>query len=242
MTVEGLIGTFLLNDREVSKTQDGENRKLKIQSAEKHSKNAGGYVQMTLQELLGDAYKEGMTLDEINEAIANKNLVDPSTLPKSVSKEVFDKTASELAKVKKELKELQEQSMTAEEKLQAEVEKAKQLQIDYSKELSKLRAREIFIAAGLKEEDYESVLEIVVSEDEEATRINAQNMVKLIEAQRELAEATVKRELLRGTKKPPAGSGSEGITKAEFRKMSLIEKQKFAREYPEKYAEFYKEE
>lgn len=194
---------------------------------------------MTLQELLGDAYKEGMTLDEINEAIANKSLVDPSTLPKSVSKEVFDKTASELAKVKKELKELQEQSMTAEEKLQAEVEKAKQLQIDYSKELSKLRAREIFIAAGLKEEDYESVLEIVISEDEETTRINAQNMVKLIEAQRELAEATVKRELLRGTKKPPAGSGGDTtITKEQFDAMGYSERLKLFNEQPELYKQF----
>jgi uncharacterized coiled-coil protein SlyX len=70
---------------------------------------------MDLKTLLGDDYKDGMTIEEINAALADKNFVDSSTLPKSVSKEVFDKTASELAAVKKKLRELQESSMTAEE-------------------------------------------------------------------------------------------------------------------------------
>ena len=61
---------------------------------------------MDIKTLLGDTYKEGMTIDEINAALADKNFVDPTTLPKSVTKDVFDKTASELAKVKKELKDL----------------------------------------------------------------------------------------------------------------------------------------
>lgn len=34
---------------------------------------------MNLQEMLGDAYKEGMTIEEINTALSSKNLVDLST-------------------------------------------------------------------------------------------------------------------------------------------------------------------
>ena len=34
---------------------------------------------MNLQELLGEAYKEGMTLDEVNTALQSKKLVDLST-------------------------------------------------------------------------------------------------------------------------------------------------------------------
>jgi len=125
---------------------------------------------MDLKTLLGDAYKEGMTIDEINAALADKNFVDPATLPKSVAKDVFDKTASELAKVKKELKDLQESTMTADEKLKAELEKATTAQLTYKKELSKLRAKEIFVSAGLTEADYSSILDAVVSEDEETTK------------------------------------------------------------------------
>ena len=164
---------------------------------------------MDLKTLLGDAYKENMTLDEINEALEGMNLVDPSTLPKSVSKEVFDKTASELAKVKKQLKDLQESTMTAEEKLKAEMEKATTAQLTYKKELSKLRAKEIFVSAGLTEADYSSILDAVVSEDEETTKVRAKSMVDLISAQKAAVEKAVKAELLKGTPKPPAGEGGD---------------------------------
>jgi DNA-binding transcriptional MerR regulator len=164
---------------------------------------------MDLKTLLGDAFKDGMTIDEINAALADKNFVDPATLPKSVSKEVFDKTASKLAKVEKELKELQETTMTADEKLKAEMEKATNAQLTYMKELSKLRAKEIFVSAGLTESDYSSILDAVVSEDEETTKTRAKSMVDLISAQKAAVEKAVKAELLKGTPKPPAGGGGD---------------------------------
>jgi hypothetical protein len=152
---------------------------------------------MDIKTLLGDAYKEGMTLEEIDAFLADKELVDPATLPKSVGKDVFDKTASELAKTKKELKKLQEDSMTADEKLQAELDKAKSTQTTYAKELSKLRAKEIFVGAGLTEKEYGTILDVVVSEDEETTKTNAKNMVDLITAQKAATEKAVKAELLK---------------------------------------------
>jgi hypothetical protein len=171
---------------------------------------------MDLKTLLGDAYKENMTLDEINEALADKNFVDPSTLPKSVEKSVFDKTASELAKVKKELKALQESSMTDAEKLQAELDKAKETQANYNKELSKLRAKEIFVTAGLTETDYAPILDVVVSEDEETTKTRAKSMVDLIAAQKAATEKAIKAELLKGTPKPKPGEG--GSSDGDFDK------------------------
>jgi len=171
---------------------------------------------MDLKTLLGNAYRENMTLDEINEALKGMNLVDPSTLPKSVSKELFDKTASDLAKVKKQLKELQEKSMTDEEKLQAELEKAAESQRQYIRELAKLRAKEIFVEAGLTESDYSSILDVVVSEDEETTKARAKSLVDLISAQKAAVEKAVKVELLKDTPKPPAGDG--GNTGGVFEK------------------------
>lgn len=162
---------------------------------------------MKLKELLGDAYKEGMSFEEIEAALADKELVDPSTLPKSVSKDVFDKTASELSKLKKELKALKEASMTDAEKLQAELDKAKEAQANYNKELSRLRAKEIFVTAGLTETDYASILDVVVSEDEETTKTRAKNMVDLIAAQKAAVEKAVKAELLKSTPKPKPGEG-----------------------------------
>ena len=197
---------------------------------------------MNLKELLGDAYREDMTLEEVEQALEGINLVDPAKLPKSVSKEVFDKTASELARVKKELKELQEKNMTAEEKLKLELEKAAESQAQYKRELAKLRATEIFVAAGLTEDDYKTLLDIVVSEDEEVTKARAKSMVDVIASQKAAVEKAVKAELLKGTPKPEPGDPSKGMSLEDFRKMSLMEKQRFARENPELYQSIYKEE
>jgi len=197
---------------------------------------------MDLKELLGDAYREDMTLEEVEQALEGINLVDPDKLPKSVSKDVFDKTASELARIKKELKELQEKNMTAEEKLKLELEKAAESQAQYKRELSKLRATEIFVTAGLIEDDYKTLLDIVVSEDEEATRVRAKSMVDVIASQKKAVEKTVKAELLKGTPKPEPGEPSKSMTLDDLRKMSLMDKQKFAMENPELYQSIYKEE
>lgn len=188
---------------------------------------------MDIKTLLGEAYKDGMTIEEINAALADKEFVDPTTLPKSVSKEVFDKTASELAKVKKELKALQESSMTDAEKLQAELDKAKETQANYNKELSKLRAKEIFVTAGLTETDYASILDVVVSEDEETTKTRAKSMVDLIAAQKAAAEKAIKAELLKGTPKPKSGEGDTGITKEQFEKMNWKERTELKQKDPE---------
>lgn len=187
---------------------------------------------MDLKTMLGDAYKEGITIEEIEAALADKNLVDPETLPKSVPKDVFDKTASELAKAKKELKALQEQSMTAEEKLQAELEKAASVQSTYAKELAKLRAEEVFVKAGLTEKDYSSILDTVVSEDEEATKNRAKKLVDLIAAQKAVLEKTLKAELLKGTPQPPPGQGGTVVTKETFDKMTTLEQIEFKNKNP----------
>jgi len=155
---------------------------------------------MDLETLLGDAYKDGMTLEEINTALADKNFVDPSTLPKSVSKALFDKTASELVAAKKKLKELEGSTMSAEEK-------AKELQKQYATKLSELKAKEIFVAAGLTEKDYASLLDVVISEDEETTSARTKAMIDVINAQKQAVEKAVKAELLKDTPKPRAGQG-----------------------------------
>jgi len=187
---------------------------------------------MDLKALLGDAYKEGMTIEEIEAALADKNLVDPDTLPKSVPKDVFDKTASELAKAKKELKALQEQSMTAEEKLQAELEKAASVQSTYARELAKLRAKEVFVEAGLTEKDYSPILDAIITEDEEITKGRAKALVDLIASQKAALEKALKAEFLKGTPQPPAGQGGTVVTKEVFDKMSTLEQIKFKNENP----------
>lgn len=120
---------------------------------------------MDIKELLGDAYKEGMTIEEINTALADKNFVDPSTLPKSVSKELYDKTSSELAKYKKENEDLKSASLTDNEKLQKALGDAETARLDFVKKSVRLDVEKVFVDGGLTEDEYKDIIDGIVTAD-----------------------------------------------------------------------------
>jgi hypothetical protein len=171
---------------------------------------------MDLKELLGDKYKDGMTVEEIQAALADLNLVDPATLPKSVDKTTFDKTASELAQTKRDLA----AKMTEEEANAAAAEAA---QAAMKAELEGLRREKTiseytaeYLALG-----YEQSLAA-----ETATAFADGDMKTFFTNQRkanEFAAAALKKEALQNTQAPPAGE--KGRTdKEKFSKMTLSEK------------------
>jgi hypothetical protein len=156
-----------------------------------------------LKTLLGDAYKEGMTVDEINKALADKDLVDRSTLPKTVLKETFDKTASELAELKKKVKILEESSMTAEEKAKEAELKAK----EYTVKLNRLEIEKLFVQSGLSDKEYNPILDGIVSDDLEKSKVLASSILTTFKSKITSAEQKVKEELLNNTPRTPAGEG-----------------------------------
>ena len=58
---------------------------------------------MDIREMLGDKYKEDMTAGELLSAIEELELVSAEETRNTVDKSTFDKTASELSKLKKEI-------------------------------------------------------------------------------------------------------------------------------------------
>lgn len=56
---------------------------------------------MDLKELLGEDFKDGMTVEEIEAAIAQKSFIPSSQLNGKVDKKLFDKLSSELPDAKK---------------------------------------------------------------------------------------------------------------------------------------------
>lgn len=164
-----------------------------------------------IKDLLGDQYKEGMTVEEITAAIATKDFIDKSTLPPSVDKTVFDKTASELAAAKKALKEFETKNLSAEEQLKRQQEEFMASQKTLNGELARIAAKELFVSAGLKEADYADMMAVVVKDDVESTKTAASQVVKMLTAQKAEIEKKVKEELLKGTPTPPGGAGAKTI-------------------------------
>ena len=191
---------------------------------------------MDLKSLLGDAYKEGMTIDEIKAAIADKTFVDQSSLPPSVAKSQFDSKVSELATIKKELESLKNQNLTDEQKVQQALADAKQAESDFKKKSVRLDVEKIFVSAGLEQKDYDSFIDGIVSEDSSASTELAQKLVTMLDSQKKATESAVRKEL-RGKLPDPPGGGDGSVTKEKFAKMSVTDKMKLKAEHPELFKE-----
>ena len=159
-----------------------------------------------LKTILGDSYNEGLTVSEIETLLADKNLVNTETLPKSVDKSVFDKTASELATIKKERDALKQSVMTDAEKAQQALLQAQESAKQYQTQLNKLTVEKLFATKGIKEEDYADMLDDIVSFDTDKAIALANKVVSLVSKQSVAVEQTVKQGLLNDTSRPPQGA------------------------------------
>lgn len=157
----------------------------------------------TLKELLGADYKDGMTVEEMDTILSAKSLVDGSSV---VEKSLFDRTASELSQLKKKMKEIEGANLTAEQQVANALKEAQETKSTYLKELSKVKATEVFIQGGLSEKEYSMVLPGVVTEDAESSITLAKAVVDMVQSQRQAVEQRVKSELLEKTPKPPNGT------------------------------------
>ena len=149
-----------------------------------------------------------------------------------VKKDVADKYASEAAGYKKQLRERMSEDEAAKAKaaedmasVMAELEELKA-----EKTISEYTAQ--FMGIGYGEELAKSTAAAIQKGD---MSVMFKNHAKFV-ADREKA---LKAELLKGTPTPPPGDGNKGLDKDAFNKLTLLEKQKFAAENPEKYKEFY---
>lgn len=152
---------------------------------------------MTLQELLGDAFKEGITTEEITAALTGKTLVDPAT--GYVKKSVFDTTASDLAALKKQLKEKQ----TDEEK-QAELLNQQKEQFEALKRENAINKYEkLYLGKGFTAERSTIIAEALAEgKFEVVADETAKHTTELIN--------TAKADAMKDTKAPGAGSGTGG--------------------------------
>lgn len=190
-----------------------------------------------LKALLGESYKEGMTVDEINTALSQLDLIDTAK-EKVVKKDVFDKTASELAAKNKLLKDkMTEDEQRAErdkeiaEQLKANAETVKRLTLE--KTLSK---------SGYDDKQIANFADAFVKGDtEELGKV----MTTLItDLTKKVKDETTAELLKTHTHTPPAGNGdsSGAMTKEQFDKMGYVERVKLQSDKPDLYKEFTKTE
>lgn len=146
-------------------------------------------------------------------------------------KKSFDKTSSELAEAKKQLKsKMSEDEVKAKESTEA----FEKLQAEHNELLGKVRFSETtsqYLALGYDKELAENTAKAFIEGDMATVFANQKvfqdNIKKSVEA-----------DILRNTGRPQGGSGTKSITKAEFDSMGYAERLALKKSNPELYKQF----
>ena len=184
-----------------------------------------------LKDVLGDKYKEGMTVEELMGLDITAPTVDMSEF---ISKKRFDEVASEAANYKKQLR----ASMSeAEAKAAEEAEKYAAIvaERDLLKEEKTIaESTKKLMAIGYDDKLATEVATALYKGDTEAV-IAAQ--AKFVDVQKKSAVA----DYVKGAPTPPASGSNEGVgmTKEALRKMSPMERLEFSQKNPEEYRRIY---
>lgn len=186
--------------------------------------------------LLGANYKDGMTSDEIINAIGElkTNPLEVATNEVTKLKARISEVNAESANWKKQLraKQTEEEQKKAEQEekfnqMATELENLKQ-----EKQVAETKAK--FAAAGFGE-DSENIAKAFLSGDVDSA-------VSFINTRSKNQEDALKAELLKGTPRPVAGNaGGEKMTKDKLFKMSFEDRMKFVREHKAEYDEIMKD-
>lgn len=188
---------------------------------------------MDLKELLGEAYKEGMTFEEAQAALQDVALPEPDSGELERLRNALSKSNSEAAEYKKQLRTKMSEEEAAKQK---EAEERAELQTKYEAllhetEVSKNKAK--LLAIGYDEKLADETAEAMANGD----------MAKVLVNQAKHLEAygkKIRAETLKDTPKPTAdGGGNQAMTKKSFRAMNPLERYQFRTEHPEEYEDLY---
>ena len=187
---------------------------------------------MKIQDLLKDAYKEGMTLEEIEAALADVAFPEDQTAEVERLKTANSKLSSENADWKRKHRE----ALSEEERKSQEVaDELKQLREQNEKlvresNLSKHKAK--FLGMG-----YDDGL----ATDAAAAMVDG-DMEKLFSYQQKHQEALEKKiraEALKGTPKPVPDKADGAMTLENLRKLPTQERLEFSKKNPDEYKSLY---
>lgn len=152
-----------------------------------------------IQSLLGDAYKEGMTLEEVNEALAERDLVDKSQFDGFVPKSLLDKANSEAADYKKKWKaasSAQEQKEIEEAEKQAQIEE----ELNTLRRASKVSEYEKqHLALKYDEKDAKEIAEALYDGDMDT-------VFRLQKKHEDALQKAIKAEMMKQMPTPPSGN------------------------------------
>lgn len=129
--------------------------------------------------------------------------------------------------------------LTDDEKKQKELAKIEATRKELAIERSQIQAEKILSKVVEDDEELQTLVKGISSDNIETTKALAQNLVDTIIKQKEETEAKIRQELIDNTPKPNGGEQPKTMTKEEFIKLSYNEQVKYKTENPEGYKQLF---
>lgn len=187
---------------------------------------------MKLKDLLKDAYKEGITVEEIESALAEVEL--PADLSAEVDKlkTANSKLSSENAEWKRKHREaLSEEERKAQETAD-ELNKLREQNAALLRESGVAKHKARFLGMGYEEALANDAAVAMVDGDMEKLFIYQQK-------HQEALEKKIRADALKGVDKPVSDKGDGAMTLEKLRKMSANERYEFSQKNPDEYNKLY---
>ena len=187
---------------------------------------------MNIKDLLKDAYKEGMSVEEIESALESIELPSDGSAEIERLKTALSKSNSEAADYKRQLKE----KMSAEElKAKEDAEKWEEMEKNYNALLKKDAVstnKAKLLGLGYEETLADETAEAMVNGELDKVFANQKKHLDALEKK-------IRSEILKDTPKPDGGKSSDTMTREKLREMSAQERYEYSVNNPEKYKEIY---
>jgi len=180
-------------------------------------------------------------------AAATKGLFDETELTKRVGAETDRRVESgiqkgmETQKAKWQEEADKKAQMSAEEFAKEKLAEQTKGLVDRERDLNKranvIKAKDALSTAQIPKAQYESMLDLLVTDDEAITDSNVANFVTMFTSTKAELETSIKSELSK-VPTPKVGDSNSGTTKADFTKLGYAEKVAFKVANPELYKQF----
>ena len=187
---------------------------------------------MKLKDLLKDAYKEGITVEEIESALADVEIPADQSAEIDRLKAALTKSNSENAEWKKKHREALSEE---ERKAQETADRIKQLEEQNAtllRESGVAKHKAKFLAMGYEEVLASDAAKAMVDGDTE-------KLFSYQQKHQEAFEKKIRADVLKGTPKPVPNKAEGAMTLEALRKMSAQERYEFAQKNPDEYKTLY---
>lgn len=187
---------------------------------------------MNIKDLLGNAYKEGMTAEEITAALEKVSPPEDNSTELEKLKTALSKSNSEAADYKKQLRAKQTEDEATKQKEQEEREElqSKYEQLLHKTSVSDNKAK--LLAVGYDEKLADETAEAMVNGELDKVFVNQKKHL-------EAFEKKVRAEVLKDTPKPIDDGNGKTMTLEKLRGMTVQERLDYSTANPEEYKTLY---